>query len=154
MRDSGKQMHAAVFYTNALIANPASAAATFGLMASVGAPSHLNPQLENGPANFAVSTQLAVLCFYQHDDVATVNLLRQALDADASHVPALITMGELLKSHGFLIEASIFYRRALNIDCSQSCAIRGLLLSAYYSKATSRESLQYFHSASLKELTA
>ena len=56
MLDFGKQKHAAVFYKNALKANPGSASATFGLMTSVGASSHLKTQCESDPDNFTFST--------------------------------------------------------------------------------------------------
>ncbi len=49
----------------------------------------LNLIVQQDPHNFAVLTQLAILSFFDYEDVKAANLLRMALSVKNNYIPAL-----------------------------------------------------------------
>ena len=68
------------------------------------------------PNNAEVLTQLAILRLFDYQDLKALQLLHKALQIDNSNLPALCTMGELLRFNGRPTDAKKYYRRVLEID--------------------------------------
>ena len=61
MLESGKNLHAAVFYHHTIKVNPASASAMFGLMKAVRVSDAIEANLSGDPDNFTLCTQVAII---------------------------------------------------------------------------------------------
>ena len=85
-----------------------SATAHFGLMVAVeretidskGAIYHLEEKLSNEVDNFKSLTHLAILKFFNYEDIESMDLLHKALKENNTYIPALVAVGEILRSNG------------------------------------------------------
>ena len=131
----GQEQCAAKCYQNAIRVKSDSAAANFGLILAVlrhpsgseACSRHLKEVLQHDPDNLTALTQLALLRFFQYEDVKCVRLLRKALQISNSFVPALVAMGELERFTGRSEIAHKFYERALMHDQHQQIALKGFI---------------------------
>ena len=95
----GQEQCAAKCYLNVIRVKHDSAAANFGLILAVlqhpsgreACTHHLREVLRHDPYNLTVLTQLALLRFFEYEDVKCVRLLRKALQISNAFVPALVT---------------------------------------------------------------
>ena len=61
------------------------------------------------PDDFACMTQIAILRYFAHDYVKAVKMLRRALELHPAYIPALFTLGEILRFTGREQQAKKYY---------------------------------------------
>ena len=88
---------------------------------------HLKEVLRHDPDNLTALTQLALLRFFEYEDVKCIRLLRKAFQISDSFAPALVAMGELERFTGRSDLAQKYYQRALRYDQRQQIALKGLI---------------------------
>ena len=66
-----------------------------------------------------------------YEDLEAVRHLQKALSVNASFLPALVCMGELLRFTGKTEKATSYYAKALTIDNEQPFALKGLAKALY-----------------------
>jgi len=113
----GQDQCASKCYQNAIRVKHDSAAAHFGLILAVlrnpngseACAHHLKEVLRHDPDNLTTLTQLALLRFFEYEDVKCIRLLRKAFQISNSFVPALVVMGELERFTGRSDMAQKYY---------------------------------------------
>ena len=96
----------------------------------------LEEVLRHDPDNFNALTQLALLRFFDYEDLKCIRLLRKALEVRNSFVPALVAMGELERFTGRSDISKKYYARALKLDEYQIFALKGLVKACINTDST------------------